>query len=167
MAPPPSPKIYTVLDDKESQSDQLNDLFGKCGAAEGMLQLIGGLLSNAEKLQRKLQSDQKPSQEKPLTRRVALGSDPIKEKFHMLLKQQPELKNWLNRLKSPKNLTNPHPPPPGIHLYTPKPPSGPPSLLNMRETAFRGMVQNLLHSNRPVEFTQISPIQEETPPSIF
>ena len=28
-----SSKIYTALDDLESQSDQLNDLFGKCGAA--------------------------------------------------------------------------------------------------------------------------------------
>ena len=54
-----SSKIYTALDDLESERDQLNDLFGKCGAAEGMLQLIGGLLRNAEKLQRKLHSDQK------------------------------------------------------------------------------------------------------------
>jgi len=166
-----SSKIYTALDDLESQSDQLNDLFGKCGAAEGMLKLIGGLLRNAEKLQRKLQSDQKPSQENPLTRRVVLGSDPIKEKFQMLLNQQPELKNWLNRLKSPKNLdqlSSNQMLPPGFHLYTP--PShhqAHRAFLNLRETAFRGMVQNLLHSNRPAEFTQISPIQEETPSPEF
>ncbi len=166
-----SSKIYTALDDLESERDQLNDLFGKCGAAEGMLQLIGGLLRNADKLQRKLQTDQKPSQDNSLTRRVVLGSDPIKEKFQMLLNQQPELKNWLNRLTSPKNLDQPSSTqmlPPGFHLYTP--PShhqAHRAFLNLRETAFRGMVQNLLHSNRPAEFTQISPIQEETPSPEF
>ena len=166
-----SSKIYVALDDLKSESDQLNDLFGKCGAAEGMLQLIGGLLRNAEKLQRKLHSHQKPIQEKPLTRRVVLGSDPIKEKFQMLLNQQPEVKNWLNRLKLSKNFDqqlSTERLPSGFHLYTP--PShhqAHRAFLNLRETAFRGIVQNLLESNRPAEFTQISPIQEETPSPEF
>ena len=58
--------------------------------------------------------------------------------------------------------------PPGFHLYTP--PShhqAHRAFLNLRETAFRGMVQNLLHSNRRLNTLKSRQFKKKHPPRHF
>ena len=166
-----SNKIYQALDDLELESERVQELFGHCGAANGMLRLIGGLLSQANNLQRNPLSGIKSNSDQQLIRKVILGSERIPDKFKHLLQQEPALKNWLRRVghkpATPEISSKPTLPS-GFHLYTPQSHhQAHRTFLSLRETAFRGMVQNLLQSNRPVELTQISPIQEDIPSPEF
>ena len=166
-----SSKIYLALEDLESEGDQINMLFGHCGAADGMLRLISSLLNQADKLQRNLFSKKKLNTDKKIIRKVALGSERIQDKFKLLLQRKPRLKNWLsqaaNKLAKTEISSKPKLPS-SFHLYTPQSHhQGHRTFLNLRETAFRGMIQNLLQSNQPVELTQISPIQAEMPSPEF
>ncbi|MGA1230736.1 MAG: beta-ketoacyl synthase N-terminal-like domain-containing protein [bacterium] len=166
-----SNKIYQALDDLELESERVEELFGHCGAANGMLRLIGGLLIQANNLQRNPLSGIKSNSDQQLIRKVILGSERIPDKFKHLLQQEPALKNWLRRVghkpATPEISAKPTLPS-GFHLYTPQSHhQAHRTFLSLRETAFRGMVQNLLHSNRPVELTQISPIQEDIPSPEF
>ncbi|MFZ9095261.1 MAG: beta-ketoacyl synthase N-terminal-like domain-containing protein [bacterium] len=166
-----SNKIYQALGDLELESERVEELFGHCGAANGMLRLIGGLLSQANNLQRNPLSGIKSNSDQQLIRKVILGSERIPDKFKHLLQQEPALKNWLRRVghkpATPEISAKPTLPS-GFHLYTPQSHhQAHRTFLSLRETAFRGMVQNLLQSNRPVELTQISPIQEDIPSPEF
>jgi 3-oxoacyl-(acyl-carrier-protein) synthase/3-hydroxymyristoyl/3-hydroxydecanoyl-(acyl carrier protein) dehydratase len=166
-----SNKIYQALDNLELESERVEELFGHCGAANGMLRLIGGLLSQTNNPQRNPLSGIKSMSDQQLIRKVILGSERIPDKFKHLLQQEPALKNWLRRVghkpATPEISAKPTLPS-GFHLYTPQSHhQAHRTFLSLRETAFRGMFQNLLQSNRPVELTQISPIQEDIPSPEF